>query len=350
MSDELQYADQRYQRFNESLDEEGDVTIANIPFQPSRILFELAQETYKDAYNEFLEQDFNDLQQIVFDYYPACIAYNYRLSERGEGADDPVRKLLHLKDTWESIVFVLYALVLGEVRNKAIDMKTAQHFVSIDPDGNSIYASFNARKILSDALKQKIQNIKGMILHGKANSLGFKFEEIDESLCEDLLSLQDIRNDISHHTAPTREQAETELLQVLPIFRDMLTKTRFFENCKILRFESFSSNCRCQTFNGHYLNREYDSPHFSETQRNYVIGLGQDQLFVVWDAECFGLSPFLHFVGDTTGHESFLCCYKKKKEGKYWYEPIKIRIEETFDVLQARFEVEKDIIIGLVVP
>ena len=107
MSDELQYADQRCQGFNESLDEEGEVTIANIPFQRSRILFELAHETYKDAYNEFLERGFEDLKQVVFGDYPACIAYNYRLSERGEGANDPVRKLLHLKDTWESVVFVL---------------------------------------------------------------------------------------------------------------------------------------------------------------------------------------------------------------------------------------------------
>jgi len=350
MSDELQYDDQRYQRFNESLDEEGDVAIANIPFQRSRILFELANATYKDAYNDFLEQNFDDLKQTVFQYYPACIAYNYRLSERGEGADDPVRKLLHLKDTWESIVFVLYALVMGEIRHKAIGLKNAQHFVALGPDGNPHYAHFNTDKILSDALKQKIQNIRGIILHGKANSLGFKFEEIDESLCDDLLSLQDIRNDISHHTSPTREQAESELQQVLPIFSEMLTKTRFLENCKILRFESFSSTCRCETFNGHALNREYENPSLTEPQMGYIIGLGREQLFAVWDAECFSLSPFLHFDRDTTGHESYLCFFKGKKRGKYWYEPVKIRTEKTFDGLQGRFEAEKDTIIGLVVP
>lgn len=350
MSDELQYDDQRCQRFNESLDDEGEVTIANIPFQRSRILFELAYTTYKDAYDEFLEQEFDDLKQTVFDYYPACVAYNYRLSERGEGADDPVRKLLHLKDTWESIVFVLYALVMGEIRHKVIDLKTAQHFVSLDPHGNPRYASFNTEKILSDALKHKIQNIKGIILHGKTNRLGFKFEEIDGSLCDDLLSLQDIRNDISHHTAPTREQAESELQQVSPIFREMLTKTRFLENCKILRFESFSSTCKCEAFNGHFLNREYESPTFTEPQKAYVLGLGLEQLFVVWDSECFSLSPFLHFDRDATGHESYLCFFKGKKHGKYWYEPVKIRIAKTFDGLQSRFEAEKDAIIRLVAP
>jgi hypothetical protein len=350
MSDEQQYDDQRCQRFNESLDEEGDMLIANISFQRSRILFELANETYKDAYNEFLEQEFDDLKQTVFDYYPACIVYNYRLSERGEGADDPVRKLLHLKDTWESIVFVLYALVMGEIRFKAIDLKTAQHFVSFDPGNNPRYAHFNTDKILSDALKQKIQNIRGIIRHGKANSLGFKFEEIAESLCDDLLNLQDIRNDISHHITPTREQAEVELRQVFPIFREMLTKTRFLENCKILRFESFSSTCRCETFNGHSLNREYENPRLADTQRNYIIDLGKDQLFVIWNAECFSLSPFLHFDRDATGHESYLCFFKGKKQGKYWYESVKIRAEKTFDGLQSRFEAEKDAIIELVVP
>ena len=350
MSDELQYDDQRCQPFNESLDEDGNVVIANIQFQRSRILFELANQTYNDAFNEFLDQEFDDLKQSVFDYYPACIAYNYRLSERGEGADDPVRKLLHLKDTWESIVFVLYALVMGEVLHRGIDLKTVQHFVSLDPDGNERFANFNTAKILSDAIKQKLQNIKGIILHGKVNNLGFKFEEIDESLCDDLLRLQDIRNDISHHTTPTREQAEIELQQVLPIFREMLTKTRFLENCRILRFESFSSSCRCETFNGHALNREYENLILNETQKAYVIGLGQEQLFVVWDQECFRLSPFLHFVKDATGHESYLCFFKGKKQGKYWYEPIKIRDEMTFDTLNARFEAEKDAIIGLVVP
>ena len=110
----------------------------------------------------------------------------------------------------------------------------------------------------------------------------------------------------------------------LPIFREMLTKTRFLEDCKILRFESFSSSCRCETFNGHSLNREYENSNLTETQRAYVVGLGQEQLFVVWDTECFSLSPFLHFVRDATGHESYVCFYKGRKQGKYWYEPVKV--------------------------
>lgn len=350
MSDEIKYEDAKYQRFNDSLDEEGAVEIATIPFLRSRILFEMAVETYKDAFAEFTEQEFEELKQSVFYYYPSCIAYNFRLSEKGEGSSDPVRKLLHLKDTWESIVFVLYALVMGEVRNKQVNLKTAQIFVSHDTGGNSVYTNFNTDKLLSDALKQKIQNLKAVVGFAQANSLGFKSEEIELGLLDDLLALQSIRNDISHHAAPTREQAEEELMQVIPLFRGMLTKTRFLENCKILRFESYTAECRCEAFNGHSLNREYDNHRLSPIQLAYVLGLGQDQLFALWDSECFSLSPFLHFDRDATGHESYLCFYKGKKDGKYWFEPVKTRTEKSFDALQVRFDTEKTQIAALVVP
>ncbi|MCB0198026.1 MAG: hypothetical protein KDJ65_39150 [Anaerolineae bacterium] len=350
MSGNIAYNDKKHQRFNESLDQEGDIKIAGFPFAPSRILFEMDTELYELVFAEFTQQDFEDLKQIVFDYYPACIAYNFRLSEKGEGSSDPVRKLLHLKDCWEAIVFVLYALVMGEVRHKQVNLKAAQVFVSHDTAGNPVFASFNTSKLLSDAIKQKIQNIKGIIQFCKTNQLGFKCEEIDESLLDDLLQLQDIRNDISHHTAPTREQAEAELTQVIPIFQEMLTKTRFLENCKIMRFENYSSKCRCEIFNGHALNREFDDFTFSATQNAYVLSLGQEQLFVQWDSEYFSLSPFLHFEKDVTGHESYICFYKGKRQSKYWYEPIKIRTEKVYDPLQSRFEAEKDELFILLVP
>jgi len=349
MSDDILYDDERCRRFNESLDGEGDIVIAGTSFTRSRILFDMDREYYKQALTDFEEQEFEELKQSIFDYYPACIAYNFRLSEKGEGAADPVRKLLHLKDTWEAIVFILYALVMGEVRYKKVDMKAAQVFVSHGADGNPVFGNFNSDKILSDAIKQKIHNIKGIIQFSKANGLRFKCEEIDESLLDDLLALQDIRNDISHHATPTREQAEAELRQVIPLFQWMLTKTRFLESCQILRFDTLGASCRCETFNGHSLNREFEEFQFIDPQRAFIVGLGQEQLFVIWDAEIFSLSPFLHFDRDATGHESYVCVYKGKREQKYWYEPVKVRTEKAFDPLQSRFETEKIELTGYLV-
>lgn len=344
----LDYEHKDYKKFNDSLDESGEIDIAGIPLFPSRILYEMEPIGYVEAYQEFQDAEFERLKDTVYNQYPSCIAYNFRLSEKSEGASDPVRKLLHLKDTWESIAFVLYAIVWGEIRHKRIDLKTAQVLVGISPTG-PVYRNFNTDRLISDALKTKIQNLKAVVEYSSANGLGLKCEEIEPDLLDKLLALQEIRNDISHHTAPTREEAEAELLEVIPLFKEMLIMTEFLAECKILRFENFTARYRCEEFNGHYLNKEFGDFDFAAHQ-TFVLGLGQEQLFIKWDDEIFSLSPFLHFLKDAVGRETYLSFFKGKKEGKYWFEPITKRNEISFDPLQSRFDGEQADLIGLIVP
>lgn len=350
----LSYNDPIYQRFNESLDEDckiesnGQVKIAGTGFQPSRILYEMEPIGYSEAFQEFLDSEYDRIKELIYTQYPSCIAYNFRLSEKGEGASDPVRKLLHLKDTWESIVFVLYSIVWGEIRHKNINLKTAQVFISLSPTG-PVLKNFNTDRLISDALKTKIQNLKAVVDYSKSNGLGLKCEEIELDLLDKLLDLQDIRNDISHHTTPTREEAEVELLQVVPLFKEMIMMTEFLAECKILRFESYTTRCKCEEFNGHALNKEFDEFDFT-THQAYVLSLGQEQLFLKWENEVFSLSPFLHFLKDTGGRETYLSFFKGKKEGKYWFEPITKREEISFDLLQPRFDQEQITLINLIVP
>jgi hypothetical protein len=110
MSEEnkLEYADNP--SFNQSIDEEtGDISIYNEKFSASYVLYELKQETYRIALTEFLQRKIEDLRQLAFDSFPPLIAYNYRLSIRGPGANDPVKRFLHLKDAWEGAINVLNA-------------------------------------------------------------------------------------------------------------------------------------------------------------------------------------------------------------------------------------------------
>ena len=303
---------------------------------------------YAEAYQDFLNSEYERIKDVVYNQYPSCIAYNFRLSEKGEGAADPVRKLLHLKDTWESIVFVLYAIVWGEIRHKGVDLRAAQVLVGVSPTG-PVHRNFNTDRLISDALKTKIQNLKAVIEFSRANALGLKCEEIEPELLDKLLALQDIRNDISHHAAPTREEAEAELLQVIPLFKEMLMMTEFLADCKILRFESFASSCWCEEFNGHFLNKEYAHFDFGASQP-FVLGLGQENLFLKWENEVYSLSPFLHFHTVTGSRESYLSFYKGKRDSRYWFEPVARRQEISFDHLQVRFDAEQAILISLIVP
>lgn len=343
------YLDRRYQSFNQSLDEDGKVFIAESEFSPSSILFEMDPIGYVDAYTVFKEEEFERLKESIYKYYPSSIAYHFRLSEKGEGASDPVRKLLHLKDTWESIVFVLHALLWGEIRHKEIDLKVAEVYVSEGANGNPVFQHFKTGRLLSDALKTKIYSVKAVVEFSKANNLELKCEAITTELLDKLLALQNIRNDISHHATPTKEEAEAELLSVSPLFKEMLSLTGFLSNCRLLRFESFATTCKCEEYNGHALNKEFDDFAFDAAQ-NYVLALGQEQIFVKWEEDVFSLSPFLHYTKDQVGRESYLSVYKRKRDGRYWFEPTTLRDEVCFDQLQTRFDAEQATLVSLLVP
>jgi hypothetical protein len=354
MSNQIRYED--CQEFNDFLDSDRNIEIKSgkllvtrdYEVSLSRTLFDADPIGYAQAYAAYLDDEFEKLKEVVFFQYPSIIAHHFRLSEKGIGANDPIQKLLHLKDTWEAIIFILHAMIWGEVRKKQINVNAAQVFVSFDPGGNPVYATFNTGRVFSDALKQKLYNIQAIIRYSKQQNLSLKCEIISEDLIDYLLKLQDIRNDISHHAAPTRAEAESELRQVIPLFRDMLPETEFLQRCRIFRFENYGANCQCEEFNGYSLRSEYQGLAFQGADLAYVLALGQQHLFVVWDNDCFSVSPFLHFVPDGQGHESYLSVYKGRRNGEFVFEPVKLRAEQTFPPIQARFDIEKTEIQNLI--
>lgn len=347
MSDQQQIAYADNPDFNKSIDDEiGQIEIYGEEFSPSYILYELKQETYRIALTEFFERRFEELQQLVFDRYPALIAYNYRLSVRGPGANDPVKKFLHLKDAWEGAINILNALAFGEIRAKSVVLKTAPVYHSGNPNSN-----FKAKVIRTDELKQRIENIKAIINYSAAISLNLKSEQhISLSLLDNLYELQDNRNHFSHFSTPTREQAAEELKSVLPIFNAVLEELQFLDNVNIFRFDSFTTKCHLETFKGHHLNKEYDDVDVDPARLSYVMVNPGEVIFAKWGEDIFSLSPFLHYLNDGSGHETYLCFYKGKKQSKHWFEPVKIRDEKTFDLLQCRFDTEEQELVNLMVP
>lgn len=86
--------------FNQEFDNlNTGITVGDIFLAPSWLLYNTDYELYMGLIEDFHNRQFQELKQSIHDSFPSTIAYNYRLSEKGAGADDPVRKLLHLKDT-----------------------------------------------------------------------------------------------------------------------------------------------------------------------------------------------------------------------------------------------------------
>jgi len=344
-TEDLRY--EEHEDFNLDLDEsESPVEILGSRFRPSEVLFNMQRETYRIALTDFYDRQIEELKQFAFKELPDSISYNYWLSERGPGSGNPISKFLHLKDSWEAVIFVLNALVWGEVRAKSIDLKTADVYHSGQPN-----LKFNSRVLLTDELKQILENIKAVANFSTENGLNLKCGNyISIELIETLYELQNNRNHFSHTSTPTQEQAEAELNIVIPLFRKVLKNLRFFEQLSILRFESFDSKCHFQIFKAYSLQRESD--HNVEVPADklaYVMTNPGDVIFAKWGEDLFSLSPFMHYQHDVTGHETYLSVYKGKRDSKFWYEPVKVRNNVSYDSLQSRFDAEKTELQNLIV-
>lgn len=343
--DEIKYNEQ--EEFNQFIDDEyPEVEINGEKFLPSEILFNLKKEAYRIALTDFETQQFDELKQIAFESFPSNFAYYYRLSDRGVNANNPVFKFLHLKDTWEAAIYILNALAWGEVRAKGIDLKTADVFHSGNPNQR-----FNSPVLMTDALKQMLENVKAIVNFSNANGLNLKCGQfIKLELIDALYELQNNRNHFSHAATPTPEQANAELTVVLPLFKKALKHLRFLEDVIFLRFESFNGVFRFQTFKDHSLNREFEEIEIEAAKQAYVMANAGEVIFAKWDDDIFSCSPFLHYIHDGTGHETYLCVYKGKADGQYLYEPVKQRGNIPFPLMQVRFAAEKLELQNLIVP
>ena len=339
---------EEHEDFNQWInDSYEEVRIEDQIFMPSEILFKLKKDTYHTALMDFENQRAEELKELAFYSLPDCIAYHYWQFHRGPNSNNPIEKFLHLKDSWEAIIFTLNALVWGEVRAKAINLKTAPVYHSGQPNQR-----FNSRILLSDELKQILENVKAVVNFSNTNGLDLKCgNAISTELINTLYTLQNNRNHFSHTATPTREQAERELNIILPLFIIVLKNLSFFDDINILRFDSFTTRCRFQTFKGNSLNREFDDTiDLSQTQQIYVMNNPGEVIYVKWVDDIFSLSPFMHFFHDTSGHETYLSVFKGKRESKFWFEPVKVRENICFDALQPRFDSEKTELQNLIVP
>ncbi|ULT26855.1 hypothetical protein KUH03_08525 [Sphingobacterium sp. E70] len=94
----------------------------------------------------------------------------------------------------------------------------------------------------------------------------------------------------------------------------MLKNLRFFEEISILRFDSFTTVCRFQTFKAHSLNREFDETiEVQASQQGYVMTNPGSVIFAKWEDDIFSLSP-LCIIYTIQRDTKLICVFTKENE------------------------------------
>ncbi|AKB79608.1 hypothetical protein MSHOH_3125 [Methanosarcina horonobensis HB-1 = JCM 15518] len=310
-----------YQKYREEfesfLDEGGNIYIgSNFDEPPSYILFEMDETAYNEQLREYVDQKKEDFPQVVYDSFPAPIAYFYHQTERAY--DNEQHRLQLLRSTWEALIYVLYGLVLGEVNVKGFSLNNVRIF-----DGQKIKQDH--RGLMSDKLGWKVEAMEKIIEYDKQNQNELKISScINTGTFELIKELNQGRNSFSHIAALSEQEAKERYDELSPKVLDLLFELDFLENVSLLRYVNNLGDIhkvRFNKFGGHSLQKQNYDITLSDPDLSLCTSILNNQCILIEFNSVFNVSPFIHFYHE--GSQIKLCYFKKiDSAGNYLFELI----------------------------
>lgn len=302
--------------FNEDIDEQfGPIEIAGFTFRASQILHDLEPEGYRLTLQEYRQNQIENFKEVVCNQFPTPIANPFFRAEYGY--DHDVQRLHLLRDVWESLIYTLYSLVVGEGRSLRLPLKD----IRIGRD------ALKMEHLLSDKISSKLDIISNIV--GLARNRGYDlmcFEMVSDEVIQKLRELNRARNSFSHGGAISDQQAR----ELFAIYHDkviaILQKVADLSSILFMRCAGPGEDLeeyRFEVFVGHATTRRYNSRQLSRDQANTCASYLHPQnqkIIVLHKNSIYSVSPFLHFVARDHGHQTKLCFYKKGRGQDFLYE------------------------------
>lgn len=325
------------QEFNNWLDEEYgglEVTDDNRYYfykTASEILFYTDNDLYWEIYNLQSQIKQEVLVTEVIDSYPTPIAfYMYQVVK---GYENHGQRLRYLRDIWESLTYLLYAIVLGE----AISIRL--------PLGNN---SLNMDKILSDKISTRLNVIDTILTIAKEKRIEFVSAHlIPDELIPNIKKLNRVRNEFSHNFTEDELRARETFQKYVGDVYTLLAKAAELSRVSIFRLgkdiEDYSKP-RCLIFKGGNLHSSYDEINLEAEQISFAVNqkvLHRKNILAIVENRLFSLSPFLYFKegeGPTRP-----CFYKQKVSGNKYSYAVTGQSEPT-DFPRAIFQDQLDVL------
>ena len=151
---------------DELLDDCGEVVIGQSRFHPADVLEKMKPGEHEDARIESKRRFYDKLAQTVCDMFPSPIARPFDAFVNG--SRDPLRRLFHMRDTWEGDVAVLHGILLAECADKAVDLAC----VLVRRDNISNPTPLQRRDLLDWSISARLGLIEGILIHAEHEDLG----------------------------------------------------------------------------------------------------------------------------------------------------------------------------------
>lgn len=311
---------QKYRgEFDSFLDEDGEYNIGlNFSRFPSQILYEMDETAYYEQLTEYVNQKRDDYPQVVYQSFPAPIAYFFYQTEHGYENEN--HRLHLLRSTWESLIYIFYALVLGEVNLKRFLLNNVRIF-----DNQRIRRDHNG--LMSNRLGWKLEAMQKIIEYDQQQNKNLVISShTTTDTLETIKELNQERNSFSHIAALSPQEAQHRFDELYPKVTDLLFELDFLENVSLLRFSSNLGDIhkiRFTKFDGHSLQGQNYDKTFLDSELIQITPILNDKIMLLkFDSIIFNVSPFIHFHFE--GAHLKLCYFKRidNSSGNYLFEII----------------------------
>lgn len=289
--------------FNQEIDDQegGYIEIAGSRMRPSLILFKVDPIAYHTALVEFRQEEIENFKEVVFSKFPTPISFNFERFERGY--ENQQHRLRLLQDTWESIIYLLYALILGEFRYFKFSM---------------LGTTIKPKQIVSDSLADRLSIIEQLVR--LAIDKGYNLPCLNYISIDVVERLRELNRVVRNSSSHSFSKVDAQCRQVISEYKDevlkILRSISEIRHVILVRYVSQEGSIlsfRHEDFRGASLNRTFDIKTINPAKIAQITNhLNNQNILAICDEDIYCVSPFLHFKLDEIGNPK-LCFYKKKK-------------------------------------
>lgn len=332
--------------FNEWLDlnhdgivAEGDTyffskSLSEIMYQLDYDAYISAKGTFEIEQQELEAEQREQFKQSVIDEFPTPVALHFLRAERS--FETQRQRLDSLRDTWEALIFLVFALVLGECCHIQMSLSEARK-----PSNNR---NLTMRDLYSDSLATKLDVVKAIFSEADLKKIDLQCRSLvsDDSL-NTIRELNRVRNILAHGESVSEQESKRYFEENIEVVISVLESLEGLREVHMLRYKGQNESAlevRCEKFDGTRISYEIIPIQLKPEQLAISSVYLNDKCIIVKHRDLiYPLSPFFHFVVEEAGHETRLCYYKRKISGdKYTYAILGQSREVEFD--RSEFEAD----------
>jgi hypothetical protein len=281
----------RDEEFDRYLDATTTVVIADMHIPASDALATDAI-AYDTALQTWRQQRRDALLERVLDEFPQPIALRFHRYRKG--SKNPRDKLSHLRDTWEALITMYAATILGEANSLGLTCAS----IGIDPRRLAFHNLRDAIDIITRFLDSSLELSITNFLRSPQRTRLYALMGV----------LNDERNGLAHKETPAEPECRTRLARCEPLVYEALGLLEPLADCIIASFVDVEEDVIFQVFRGKGTERELDPIQLSGTQKAAVLALDQpkNHVLALWQGRAFTLSPLVRWYDSGRGHQPLL--------------------------------------------